>query len=53
MNNSKLVLTFYDKEGEVVPTLTKDPATPNDIMAALQFLEVGCEISVAHRALED
>lgn len=50
--NKKIVLTFYDENGEVVKQLSKDPASANDIMAALQFLEVGCEVSIACREIE-
>ena len=43
----KLVLTFYNENGHVVPELSKDPASFNDVQAALQFLGVGKEIRVA------
>lgn len=50
--NKKIVLTFYDENGEVVKQLSKDPASGNDIMAALQFLNTGCEINIACREVE-
>lgn len=43
----KIVLTFYNENGDVVPELSKDPASFNDVTAALQFLSVGKEIRVA------
>lgn len=43
----KLVLTFYEKDGEVVPQLSKDPASPNDVISALNFLDEGQEIRIA------
>lgn len=43
----KLVLTFYNSEGNVIPELSKDPANPQDVMSALNFLEPKCEIRLA------
>lgn len=50
--NKKVILTFYNEKGDVVKELSKDPACPNDVMAALQFLEVGCEVCIACREIE-
>lgn len=47
MKMKKLVLTFYNKESEVIPELSKDPANPQDVMAAINFLEEKCEIRLA------
>lgn len=52
MKQKKLVMTFYDADGNVVDVLSKDPARPDDVIAALQFLDVDCEISVAVREFE-
>lgn len=41
--NKKLVLTLTDVEtGNVI--ISKDPASPNDVMAALQFLDTTNEL---------
>lgn len=53
MKQKKLVLTFYDKDGEVVKQLSKDPASVNDVMAAIQFLDTECEIALACREIEN
>ena len=47
MSTKKFILTFYDKDGEVVDALSKDPATPQDLMAAANFLIEGCELRLA------
>lgn len=47
--NKKVVLTFYNENGDVVKELSKDPANMNDVMAAIQFLELNCEINIACR----
>lgn len=49
--NKKVVLTFYNQDGDVVKELSKDPANMNDIMAAIQFLENAFEISIACREI--
>ena len=43
----KLVITFYNENGDVVPELSKDPASFNDVTAALQFLCLGKGLTVA------
>lgn len=43
----KLVLTFYNENGDVVSELSKDPASINDVAAAINFLEPRQELRVA------
>lgn len=47
MKQQKFILTFYDENGEVIQALSKDPASPQDLMAAANFLTPGCEIRLA------
>lgn len=47
MNEKHYSITFYDEQGEVVKNLSKEEANANDVMAACNFLEVGCELSVS------
>lgn len=46
MKPKKIVMSFYDGDGKTVPTLCKNPARPEDVMAALQFLDVNCVLTV-------
>lgn len=51
MKQKKLVLTVYDKDGNV--QFSKDPAVPDNILAALSlFNEIGDEIYVAVREFD-
>lgn len=52
MKPKKIVMSFYDADGNLVPTLSKDPARPEDVMAAMQFLDVNCELCVAVKEFE-
>lgn len=42
-----LCIEFKDENGKVIPNLSKCPANPEMIMAALQFLTDGCEFTVS------
>jgi len=52
MPQLKIVTTFYDENGEVVPQLSKDPASPDFVMSALPFLSNGCELCIVVREVE-
>lgn len=41
-----LCIEFHNAEGETVKELTKCPATPEDVLASLKFLRIGCDVVV-------
>lgn len=47
MKMKKLVMTFYNKDSEIVSELSKDPANPQDVMSAINFLDEKCELHLA------
>lgn len=49
MENSKkfLCIEFHDKNGNIDPILSKCPANPEMVMAALQFLAEGTDFVVS------
>ena len=50
--NKKLILTLTDVEtGNVL--ISKDPARPEDVLAALQFLDLTNEIRVNYVACDE
>lgn len=42
-----LCIEFHDKNGNVNPNLSKCPANPETVIAALQFLTDGCDFVVS------
>lgn len=52
MKKNVLIIEFHDAEGNTVKQLSKCPAAPEDVMAAMQFLTVGCDIVVSVQELE-
>ena len=42
-----LCIEFHDKNGNIDPNLSKCPANPEMVMAALQFLTDGCDFVVS------
>lgn len=42
-----LCIEFHDKDGNIDPNLSKCPANPEMVMAALQFLTEGCDFVVS------
>lgn len=42
-----LCIEFHDKNGNLVPNLSKCPANPEQVMAALQFIVDGCDFVVS------
>ena len=42
-----LCIEFHDANGNIVPNLSKCPANPEMVMAALQFLTEGCDFVVS------
>ena len=42
-----LCIEFHDVNGNIVPNLSKCPANPDMVMAALQFLTDGCDFVVS------
>lgn len=47
MKKQVLILEFHDKNGEVVKQLSKCPAVPEQIGAALSFITEGCDFVVS------
>lgn len=47
-----LCIEFHNANGDTVKELTKCPARPEDVMAALQFLNIGCDITVSIQECE-
>lgn len=47
MLTKKLVLSFFDENGNKVEVLSKDPARQEDVFAALNFLDLGREVRVS------
>lgn len=52
MKKNCLVLEFHNKKGDVVKELSKCPARPEDVMAAMNFLNVGCDFVVSVQEFE-
>lgn len=52
MKKKVLVLEFHDADGNVVRQLSKCPASPEDVMAALNFLTLGCDYVVSVQEVE-
>lgn len=46
MSQLKLSFQFINSNSTVVPELSKDMARPDDIMAALAFMQDGCSLVV-------
>lgn len=46
MKQKKLVMSFSNERGDVVPELSKDPARGEDVMAAMSFLDIGRSIMI-------
>lgn len=48
-----LCIEFHDKDGKVNPNLSKCPANPETVVAALQFLSDGCDfvVSIQHEPI--
>lgn len=42
-----LCIEFHDKDGNIDPNLSRCPANPEMVMAALQFLGEGCDFVVS------
>lgn len=42
-----LCIEFHDANGNIVPNLSKCPANPEMVMAALQFLTEDCDFVVS------
>lgn len=42
-----LVMEFVDEEGNTSKSLSKFPAEPADVSAALRFLKLGCSITLS------
>ena len=49
--NKKLIVTLTSVDGDVI--LCKDPARPEDVMAALQFLDETNELKVSIVACDE
>lgn len=47
MEKKYLCIEFHDKNGNIDPNLSKCPANPEMVMAALQFLAEGCDFVVS------
>lgn len=47
MKQKYLCIEFHDKNGNIDPNLSKCPANPEMVMAALQFLAEGCDFVVS------
>ena len=50
--NQKLVLDFFNEKGEKVNELSADPALPEQVVAALQFLKLGQEVLISVTTVE-
>lgn len=47
-----LCLEFHNADGDTVKELSKCPARPEDVAAAMQFLGLGCDIVVSVQECE-
>ena len=47
MNKKYLCIEFTDKDGFIDPNLSRCPANPEMVMAALQFLSEGAKIEIS------
>lgn len=48
-----LCVTLFDNENIPVPQLSKFPATPDHVIAALHFLDKGCTLEVCIKDYTD
>lgn len=46
MNQLKLVLKVYDADGNTIPALSVDPATPQHLTSVLPFLSDGMRMEI-------
>ena len=47
-----LCIEFHNEKGDVVPELCKCPARPEDVMSALNFLDLGRDFVVSVQECE-
>lgn len=52
MRQLKLVLKVYDENGDLVPHLSVDPASPMMLEHVLTFMKAGMSLSVAVEYVE-
>lgn len=52
MKKQVFVIEFHDADGNTVKQLSKCPARPEDLMAACQFLTLGCDIVASLQEVE-
>lgn len=52
MKKNVLVIEFHDPDGNQVRQLSKCPASPEDVMAALNFLTPGSDYVVSVQEVE-